>query len=754
LRKIRIIFGPHLPESEFPVRKKEMNAHTRNILGKHMKKGLIVLPILILSMLFMGCEAEKTPVMPGASELELEGLSKGKAAAATVSAEAMGEFAGYNETNDPDYGIYSYTLWAGKHNDAGTVTVTNDDANIFVTINTNGSADLGEVHVYVWSSLDDFDATGKRPAPGQAPYKASGLNSDSYTLSIPADISCGGTFYFSAHAALVENNTSDDEAGDGSNAGETAYAGDFNSPNMYDSQKGAWWSYSPYTVACFYDLSGTVYEDFDNSGDMEDETVFEGLTVTLTVGDEVFTTVTDADGNYLFEHVEGGSSGTVTVEAPAGDYAANENAGGYSFNDLSSDAADVDFGFVPLWDLSVNVTVEADCEYTLTVTFDGQALSGDNGFYFVENQFPGTNYELLVTASNSEGTVTESWTGSLTADLTLEYTLSLDCPATDEFCGLIANGSFENGLSSWSGSAYTTPGNPQPLDWGTYSAYDGAYTIDLVGTGAGAGYIEQSISTVSGSYYKITFYTRPNTSPNSGNEYIDLTVDGQTERFTAEANSGWTEKTYVFQANGSQTTVRFAGVYGGDDSGAFLDAICIDETDAPNNGGGGTGNPVLGGSETAYAYGSFDFLNDGFSRWGWRNDFDINTPRNSMTQPIYAGAGQSDISKGTLVGYVKYEVVSSFVNLLTVEVSMLDGYEFTEFQLYVGTDAYPLKNGVPTVAPGQYTVVKAFPDGMSYAFANNGGNIFGKDGFILLPGFGSAMGDESVILHLTVRDAQ
>ena len=75
-----------------------------------------------------------------------------------------GTFVGYNETDCPDYGITEYTLWAGKTNDAGTVTVTNDDDNLYVTYNTNGTADLGEVHVYVWDDLADIPSTVRLPA--------------------------------------------------------------------------------------------------------------------------------------------------------------------------------------------------------------------------------------------------------------------------------------------------------------------------------------------------------------------------------------------------------------------------------------------------------------------------------------------------------------------------------------------------------------------------------------------------------------
>lgn len=328
-----------------------------------------------------------------------------------------------------DYGIYEYTLWAGKHNDAGTVTITNDDDNIYVTYNTNETADLGEVHVYIWDDLSQIPS--KRPSPGHADYVAENINADSYTVVMPADISCGSTFYISTHAALVGNDTDGDEAGSGDNSGETAYAGGADAPDCFDGQKGAWWGYATYTVECFYNISGTVYEDGDNSGDMEaGEDTFGGITVTLydADGNVVATTTTNADGSYLFEHVPGGADYTVVSGDPSGDYAANENAGGYSISDLSSDVTDVDFGFVPLYDIALSVSVDGDCAADLVVTFNGEVLmAGTDGSYFVENQLPGVEYTLIATATSEAGSVSESWTGMLTADLSLSWALTVEC---------------------------------------------------------------------------------------------------------------------------------------------------------------------------------------------------------------------------------------------------------------------------------------------------------------------------------------
>ena len=68
---------------------------------------------------------------------------------------------------------------------------------------------------------------------------------------IPAVIECDAVFYISAHAALIADDASDvDEAGDGSNDGETAYAGGNNVLDGFPKGQGAWWGYVTYTVIC------------------------------------------------------------------------------------------------------------------------------------------------------------------------------------------------------------------------------------------------------------------------------------------------------------------------------------------------------------------------------------------------------------------------------------------------------------------------------------------------------------------------
>lgn len=306
------------------------------------KWGLtLVLSVLVLFSLSSCMMSTDTDAALETADLDnpIE-LAKGGDTGYAGSDGGSGEFVGYTEADNPDYGVFEYTLWAGKHNDAGSVTITNDDDMLYININTNETADLEEAHVYIWYDLSDIP--GKRPAPGQAPFKAENIHADEYTFEIPMDLFCGAELYISVHTALEGDAIGDVDV---DNSGETAYAG-ANDP--FPDGKGAWWGYVNYTVLCFYDISGTVYDDANNNFDLDGELGFEGHTVQLidaVSGDVLDETLSAADGSYLFEHVPaGGDYSVVVLDGPMG-YDATENAGGFDIVGLDESMTDIDFGF-------------------------------------------------------------------------------------------------------------------------------------------------------------------------------------------------------------------------------------------------------------------------------------------------------------------------------------------------------------------------------------------------------------------------
>lgn len=85
------------------------------------------------------------------------------------------------------------------------------------------------------------------------------------------------------------------------------------------------------------------------------------------------------------------------------------------------------------------------------------------------------------------------------------------------------------------------------------------------------------------------------------------------------------------------------------------------------------------GSETAWAVGDIPFSDLGITRWGWV----ITYTGGTVTTPLYAGAAQNDLTKGTLVGNVTIEPWGT--TGFKVTYAMDAPYALTEAHLYVGT---------------------------------------------------------------------
>lgn len=139
--------------------------------------------------------------------------------------------------------------------------------------------------------------------------------------------------------------------------------------------------------------------------------------------------------------------------------------------------------------------------------------------------------------------------------------------------------------------------------------------------------------------------------------------------------------------------------------------------------------PHLEGEETAFAYGvdlATCFIDLGFHRWGWTNNLTVNVG-SSYDWPIYAGAGQCDIEKGTLVGSLNMEFIDASTARITYEMIESSGYLIEEIHLFVGSDILPVKKGTYyTVAPGQYPVVDDSLGGIlskSYDVSISGGEV-------------------------------
>lgn len=106
--------------------------------------------------------------------------------------------------------------------------------------------------------------------------------------------------------------------------------------------------------------------------------------------------------------------------------------------------------------------------------------------------------------------------------------------------------------------------------------------------------------------------------------------------------------------------------------------------------------------ETAFARGDNGetcFIGEGFNRWGW--SIGPLTDGTTESYDIYAGAGKCDISKGELVGTVDVSYIGGEVS---VTYNIDDSYTVSETHTYAGSTMFPMDNGTPTVAPGQYYI--------------------------------------------------
>ena len=116
-------------------------------------------------------------------------------------------------TTITNYAVYSENgcpaqttpLIAGQHIDAGTVTVSNDAAFIYVTYTTPNGYYLTETHLYVGNCEAIPVTKAGNAVPGQFPYKNSHNKINSFTYQVPISaIPAGTCACIAAHAALVK----------------------------------------------------------------------------------------------------------------------------------------------------------------------------------------------------------------------------------------------------------------------------------------------------------------------------------------------------------------------------------------------------------------------------------------------------------------------------------------------------------------------------------------------------------------------
>jgi hypothetical protein len=129
----------------------------------------------------------------------------------------------------------SFPLKAGQNITVGTIDVSNDADNLYVTYATTGDWYVTAASLYV---LDD--PAGSRLQPGKAPYKVVGISTQSYTFEVPLG-DLDGTIYLQPYAEVY----SETYGSEGSYGGEITTSG---------KGQGAWYG------EISYEIDPPVYE--------------------------------------------------------------------------------------------------------------------------------------------------------------------------------------------------------------------------------------------------------------------------------------------------------------------------------------------------------------------------------------------------------------------------------------------------------------------------------------------------------------
>jgi hypothetical protein len=152
-------------------------------------------------------------------------------------------------------GTTTWPLTAGQTIPVGTVTVSNDLNNLYITYAldsvTQPGATFGTLHAWVGNDMTNLPVSqgSGAPIPGQFPYKPDATGLTTYTITIPfldlfiqdANGACGTPLYVVTHAEVNGVDANGDGAPDGN---ETAFGG----PTPGSGPR--WWFYGLYSVCC------------------------------------------------------------------------------------------------------------------------------------------------------------------------------------------------------------------------------------------------------------------------------------------------------------------------------------------------------------------------------------------------------------------------------------------------------------------------------------------------------------------------
>ena len=197
-----------------------------------MKKNLFIMLLGLLLVLIVSCENSQVPT------------------SGVITTPTSREGDGEPVITEYDFCGESKTveLWAGQTIDAGSVTIYNDETNLYITVYSEEGYQTEDEQIKIWVGTDLSTLPGGgevRPPAGQFPYKYTLVDplESVFTAVIPLDgISllngCDEDIYVVVHADVLVDN------GNGGTSGETAWGGEIPGPGS------AWWYYTTYTIQC------------------------------------------------------------------------------------------------------------------------------------------------------------------------------------------------------------------------------------------------------------------------------------------------------------------------------------------------------------------------------------------------------------------------------------------------------------------------------------------------------------------------
>jgi choice-of-anchor C domain-containing protein len=161
--------------------------------------------------------------------------------------------------------------------------------------------------------------------------------------------------------------------------------------------------------------------------------------------------------------------------------------------------------------------------------------------------------------------------------------LSLGLVAGVYAASVNTNGSFETGVDPGVFTPLAAVDNSSIDDWtivsgnvdyiGSYwTSSDGDRSLDMTGSDGSAGAVSQTLTTVSGHTYEVTFDLAGNPAGPPAIKTLEVDAGGAPQSYTFDttgqslADMGWTQETFTFTASGPSTTLTFTsldpGFYG------------------------------------------------------------------------------------------------------------------------------------------------------------------------------------------------